>query len=344
MKYKILLLLLIILSFCVGCSVDGTEIHIDNNLYMKIYNPELVQNGTTIFYDHYDENNPRILEVSMSGEILLDLKLEGPFAEYTNPGGNVELLDNGNLLLMAPRYGVFEMTREGEVVWEYYDAKVSHDADKLDNGNVLIVYGAHDTVRDPQIKEVNLDGEIVWEWYAKDHLLPEYEGVFCDGWTHANAVHRFKNGNTAISLRNFNFVAELDKDGNIINRIGKGVVFSNHDPEFLEDERHMLVASQFPLSCYAETSNDFIAALEIDMDTDEIIWSYDKGDWQNSKIQLSRDVNRLPNGNTLIIGTTKVIEVSPENEIVWELYVDDPGFDKSKASANGFFKVERIVS
>jgi hypothetical protein len=32
-----------------------------------------------------------------------------------------------------------------------------------------------------------------------------------------------------------------------------------------------------------------------------------------------RDANRLPNGNTLITGTTKIIEVTPKNEIIWQL-------------------------
>ncbi|MFC1992002.1 hypothetical protein ACFLVC_04715, partial [Chloroflexota bacterium] len=32
-----------------------------------------------------------------------------------------------------------------------------------------------------------------------------------------------------------------------------------------------------------------------------------------------RDANRLPNGNTLITGTTKIVEVTPEKETVWQL-------------------------
>ena len=54
------------------------------------------------------------------------------------------------------------------------------------------------------------------------------------------------------------------------------------------------------------------------------------------------DANRLPNGNTLITGATKVIEVTPEGKIVWQLTLRGVTFDREDSSALGFYKAERI--
>ncbi|MBT3582997.1 hypothetical protein HN510_04215, partial [Candidatus Woesearchaeota archaeon] len=222
----------------------------------------------------------------------------------------------------------------GEIVWQYLDPQVSHDADRLDNGNVLIAFGNFDTKNDVQVKEINRAGEIVWEWKVAEQL--DYD-VSCSGYSHTNSVSRLNNGNTLVSLRNFNFIVEVNPEGEIVNTIGEGIISSNHDPTVTEG-RHLTVASQSPLPCYLTTENDnFIAAMEIDMDTNEILWQYGDGEWGNSKKQLVRDVNKLSNGNYLIAGTTKTIEVTSDGEIVWELVIE-----RYDDSLRGFYKVERI--
>ena len=55
-----------------------------------------------------------------------------------------------------------------QVVWSYTDPKVSHDADRLSNGNTLIAFGSMDTTSDAQAIEVSPDGKIVWSWHAGD--------------------------------------------------------------------------------------------------------------------------------------------------------------------------------
>ena len=86
---------------------------------------------------------------------------------------DVELLANGNILLGLPKRGIFEIDRSGEVVWFHLDEKISHDVDRLPNGNTLYNFGGGDTVDDAQAKEVSPEGEIVWEWSAKEHFNTE---------------------------------------------------------------------------------------------------------------------------------------------------------------------------
>jgi hypothetical protein len=62
-------------------------------------------------------------------------------------------------------------------------------------------------------------------------------------------------------------------------------------------------------------------------------------------LRTARDGDRLPNGNTLIVGVLQgeeesvIFEVTPEGEIVWQLKLADvPAWRKS----GWFYKAERI--
>ena len=117
------------------------------------YKPGKAWEGLTVFADNHDPARPRIVEVNMRGEVTWEYVLPDELQEFTHPGEDVEPLPNGNLLVLFPWKGVYEITRRKEVVWKYLDRKVSHDADRLPNGNTLIAFGAGDTLEDLQVKE-----------------------------------------------------------------------------------------------------------------------------------------------------------------------------------------------
>lgn len=135
----------------------------------------------------------------------------------------------------------------------------------------------------------------------------------------------------------------INKRGDTIHEKGEGVIYYPHDPEALPNG-HILVASQPPLLSadppVVDTSVQFYPAAEIDPETGEVVWKFGVARWSSPK-QLARDVNRLPNGNTLITGTTEIVEVTPEGEIVWRLRLKAT-FEKGDAPARGFYKAERI--
>lgn len=303
----------------------------DTDFIVDITVPEKIQPGTTILADNHDENNPRIIEVNRLGEIVWEYPLTADLKAYTNPGWDVEPLTNGNILTVFPRKGVYEIDRDGQVVWKYSNSKVSHDADRLANGNTLVVFGAFDTKEDTQIKEVNQQGTIVWSWKAKDSFDTEpYASISEEGWTHANAVSRLSNGNTIVSLRNFDLIAEIDPDGELVRTIGEGIFDAQHDPVVLPDG-NMLVA------------NHVVPNEAIEMDpAGTVIWKYivrGRGSWP------VRDANRLGNGNTLITASDRIIEVTPDGEVVWQFRLSQgPFIDRSESSARGFYKAERISS
>ncbi len=126
------------------------------DIYVDIYNPDKAYNGTALFADYHKPERPRIIEVNMRGEIVWEYLLPVYLREYIHPGFDVELLPNNNILFVAPRKGVYEINRDGKIVWSYEDEKISHNADRLPNGNTLIVERI-------KIFEVIPDGEVVWQ-------------------------------------------------------------------------------------------------------------------------------------------------------------------------------------
>jgi outer membrane protein assembly factor BamB len=271
---------------------------------------------------------PRVIEVNMLGEIIWEYALPLDLRQYTNPGFDVELLPNDNVLFVLPGKGVYEVDRSGNTVWSYVDAKVSHDADRLPNGNTIMVFGNEDTVNDAQVKEVNPAGKIVWSWKAGDYYdKPPYDEIYNQGWSHTNAVTRLPDGNTLISLRNFNMLVEVDPQGEVVATYGENFLVDQHDPAVLPDG-NILVANH-------DTPHTII---EFNPDTGSIIWQFVIPDRNNWPV---RDANRLPNGNTLITGTTKILEVTRDSKIVWEFALDAT-FQGPESAARGFYKAERI--
>ena len=301
----------------------------DPYIEVDTYVPDKAWIGYTLFPDNHDPANPRVLEVNMLGEVVWEYNLPVEFSGYTNPGFDVELLSNNNIQIVVPRKGIFEVDKSGNIVWQYRTEKVSHDADRLPNGNILFAFGNEDKITDAQVKEVTPEGEVVWAWYAKDEYdKSPYKEISKQGWTHTNAVLRMDNGDTLISPRNFNMLIEVDKAGKIVKTIGNGLMKYQHDPVFLSNGNLLFANHDKP--------NEVI---EIDPNTTEVIWKF-----TISKPSMApvRDVNRLPNGNTLITGSSALIEVTPDGEIVWRLKLKNVELTQSTASQKGFYKAERI--
>ena len=118
---------------------------VDPEITVDIYKPDKAYSGTTLFADLHKTNRIRVIEVNMSGEIVWQYLLPKNLMAYTNPGFDAEIIDNGNLLMLLPLKGVYEINREGKLVWRYLNKKLSHDADRLANGNTLVVWGGGDS-------------------------------------------------------------------------------------------------------------------------------------------------------------------------------------------------------
>lgn len=303
---------------------------VDPDFVVETYDKTKAVAGTTLLADNHNTAKPRIIEVNMLGEIIWEYDLPQELKTYTNPGFDVEQLPNKNILFVLPGNGVYEVNRNKQVVWSYKTTKISHDADRLPNGDTIFVYGNNDTMSDAQVTEVNPQGVVVWTWYAKDHFnRAPYSTIMKQGWTHTNAVSRLSNGDTLISPRNFNMVIEVNQAGDVVKTIGEGIMVDQHDPVLLENGDYLF-------------ANHGVPEKGIEMDKDgNVVWEYAITD---SKQWPVRDVNRLSNGDTLIVSTSKIIEVNKDKTVVWSFAIKDTSRFVGTAGAGlGFYKAERIV-
>jgi hypothetical protein len=299
---------------------------------VTVYDPDKAYEGTTFFV--YKYSDPDILyEVDMRGNVVWSYELSG---ELGSSQTEAELLPGDTILLVAVGGGLYEIDREGNILWSFGDTKVSHDADRLSDGNTIYVYGMGDQKTDAVVKEITSEGELIWEWYASNHFdYPPYSEIDPaeeGGWAHTNAVTRLDNGNTLISIRNFDMIVEVDPDGQVVDNIADSdIVDSPHDPSVL-DNGHILVAHQ---------TSTYHAARELDPDADpvEIVWEYGFTDQDDFPI---REANLLPNGNALITGSKRLVEVTQDKEIVWQLGLVDPDFSSGENASKGFYKAERL--
>ena len=303
---------------------------VDPDFVVEVYDATQAMQGTTLLADNHNTEKPRIIEVNMLGEILWEYDLPSALKTFTNPGFDAERVENGNILFVLPGNGVYEVNRDKQIVWSYLTTKISHDADRLPNGNTLFVFGNNDVMSDPQVTEVNPEGNVVWSWYARDHFnKAPYSTVKKQGWTHANMVSRLDNGNTLVSLRNFNFVVEVDVQGEVVKTIGDGLMIEQHDPVLLANTHYLFANHGEPEK-----------AVEMNP-AGEIVWEYAI---TNPQQWPTRDANRLTNGNTLITTTTKIIEVNQKKEIVWSFAIKDVSKFVGTVSAGlGFYKAERLT-
>ena len=289
--------------------------------------------GTTLLADMSDPRSPRVVEVDFKGNIVWKFRppMRGAVLDAAP-------LENGNILITVNGSGIYEISRKGKVVWAHKDRQASHDADRLPNGNTLYNLGWRKKGEDV-VREVDPAGKIVWSWKGlADYDREPFAGIDSEGWMHVNSVTRLGNGNTLVSMRNFNTIAEVGPDGRVVRdwtfrgkdrrtkvqTQGKIRGERNHEPEILENG-NMLVALRRP--------NRFV---EFNLETGEMVWSWSHPGGER-ELHLNREANRLPNGNTLGSAGNKLIEIAPDGTIVWQMIAPAGGKNPRK-----FHKAIRI--
>jgi hypothetical protein len=269
---------------------------------------------------------------------------------------DVEVLPNDNVLVLNGGAGVYELNRDGKVVWQYMNDTVSHDADRLKNGNTLMAcVGAEADAKfpyeKPQAIEVNRKGEIVWEWHARDEYAnSKYKDVRsgdADDWTHMNSVQRLPDGNTLLSVRNWNLLVAVDKNGKTVWSTGSGEVpppgtFGReppqcpHTPVMLDED--IIIVSESVRGTVIEWSRK----------QGKVVWQYpERAGPRRDQWLFIRAAHRLPNGNTFIIDSRgQFLEVARGGEVVWQARLHNftdlrPGQDKAIPQLSPCFNADR---
>ncbi len=292
---------------------------------IDVHKPDKAYGGTTIFGDNSDRKNPVLVEVDMNGRVVwsYDIQTDRRDRGRGDGGMDVEWIPGSDHILFTQRSGVYEVDRKKKIVWSY-KAPASHDADRLPNGNTLMAWGWGDDSSDPEVREVDPQGKVVWQWQAAKHLKGEKRILDLEGFTHTNSVIRLANGNTLVSLRNFYMLVEVAPSGQIVWKL-PDLITTPHDPEILPNG-NILVNTREPQVISEITPGG------------TVIWQYRPN---QQDVNVVRYNHRLPNGNIIFAERTKIVEVTPAKEIVWQLRLKHVGADNAN-KPNWLYKAERI--
>jgi hypothetical protein len=272
-----------------------------------------------------------------------DFQQEGDSVGYYAPGQVVP--ERGSILVLAYARRSRPEIRDAEI-----DDDVIYELDGFGNLTNVLWYGAD------HIEEFGLDEQ------ARAHLRAIAPGSVFD-WLHGNAMSvlgpnrwfdeghvEFHPNNILYSSRPANFIAILSREtGAVVWRVGPdfagrpeerlGQFVGQHNPHLipkgLPGAGNVLVFDNGGPSGYGGLSEagpvyryarDYSRVVEFNPITLEIVWDYG-GEFAPERFfsSLIGGAQRLPNGNTLItIGMEgRVIEVTPERQVVWE-YQHEP--------------------
>ena len=322
--------------------------------------PEAIRRAVTIHKP--DKCDPSyVLYNSRNLEVANLIDLDGSLVHsWSYPQGltwhHAELLPNGHLAAIVKETEGMDPGMVLELDWEStlvrrFDVPAHHDFDYLSNGNVVIlcreyvdnpdVYVPAPSDPAPNTKsdyyvEVAPDGREVWTWHADEHALELLQFVDVAfprpdrDWAHTNTVEvlrdnpiaavdaRFKPGNVIFSMRHVDTIGVIDKEsGKVVWAWGPGVIQKQHMPTMLSNG-HLLIYDNG-----SEAGRTRV--VELDVLTQEIVWQY-VADPPESFFSFARGSNeRLANGNTHIADSDngRLLEVTPEGEIVWEFVNPD---------------------
>ncbi len=315
-------LVLILAALALGC---GTEVE---ELAVRVtwLDPARTHDGFTLLVPPGGKD---LYWVAMDGTVAKSLHLDWTlgYAEQ-QPSGNLLTLSNGPIR---------EIDGAGRTVWRFRSSMgfAHHDVIRSPRDTVFTLTLRLDRKLNLWVEtiiEVDRRGNTVWSWNALDHLDPssspevatQHQIRGMKDWLHMNSLDLFPDGDVLLSIRNQNRLVRIDyPSGEIIWSWGDGVLGHQHSAKLLENG-HITI---FDNGIYRTAGSACAGkpcvsrALEIDPNSGEIVWSYE--DPELFSLGLG-DVDRLPNGNTLItFGWNRpaavVLEVSPEGEVLWRL-------------------------
>lgn len=226
-----------------------------------------------------------------------------------------QVLDNGNLLIhaiterawpglakgMTRHPYMIEVTREGDLVWEWRGEEHLEDLHRL-----LPTAG----------------------W---DHLMERALGQFAFDWAHNNTLQiippnstydhevavgitpRFVPGDIVFSYRSVDVIGVIKRStGEIVWAWGPGVIDGQHKPHMLPNGRILLFDNG--------TLRGYSRVIEVDPLSETIAWEYTAEPKKSFFSPYISGAQRLANGNTLICEGSKarLFEVTPTGEVVWD--------------------------
>ncbi|HEY0076237.1 MAG TPA: family 16 glycoside hydrolase [Abditibacteriaceae bacterium] len=253
--------------------------------------------GRRFFAADYDKRVMAI--VSADGKI-----------EWSQPmqGGTHDawMLPSGNILWTPSGDKVFELDpKTNQTVWTYDAGKMNgnegkkvevHAVQPQADGSVVVFEAGP-----ARVIEIDRNGKLLKQ-------VPLQIAA-------KEAHHQMRN---ARKLKNGNYLVSQDGDGKIVEYDGAGKIVWSYDTPGLQPYSALRLDNGNTL---IGTGNGH-SVVEVDKDGKEV-WKVGENDLPNIKLAWVTQIERLPNGNTLIVnchaGPTQpqIIEVTPDKKVAW---------------------------
>ena len=267
-----------------------------------------------------------IYEVDLNGFVTWKYKIPSKInnKKTLRKGADIEWLkESDNFLFVVPLVGIYEVNRQKEIVWSYETKLVSHDADRLPNGNTIFV-NAWDKEGDNQVVEITPRGDIVFEWKISDSGVScAHKTADCNrgkskgkkyDYTHVNAVQKFEDGSFLVSLRNLHKAVLIDKNLKVVERYRR--IRLVHDPRLQGNE---LFAVERRLGLIKRDRQPISSRPD-----SKYVFKY-----LNYGYSFLRTNELIPDGNILLTDTSNLLVFNLDSEkIVWKLKLNGFGDQK----------------
>ena len=266
---------------------------------------------------------------------------------------NAHLFPNGDLLVVIEGngdtpygYAIARLSRESRLLW-LYDGGAHHDLEAGPDGRIYAI--THEVVQHrlehfDNLADAWLEDYLVvlspegveelklplTETVARSpfsHLLHTVSSYSVGDPLHTNAVNLIgaefadavpfaEEGDLLLSFRELNAVGILDPERQQLRWATRGPWIGQHDADPLPEGTILLFDN------YGDYQRDrgISRVIEFDPRTMEIVWEYGGSAEQPLESAIRSEQQRLENGNTLIVESNRgrILEVTPQGEIVWE--------------------------
>lgn len=311
---------------------------------------DAVEPGYTLFSS---TDGPYALLIDMDGAVL---------HSWYHPGSSywsrVRVLENGDLLAVTIKPPqLLCLDARSRLLWSF-SGHAHHDVVTTEEGLVLALVrrlvtrsylNDGEQVIDDGVLLLNRDGKqlayvSLLEAFENSEIGEEQlaERLASDGADifHVNSLEVLpmeENLQVLLSIRSLGTVAVLDLPNKKIVWALSGRWSMQHEAQLVDG--HLLLFDNLGLA-RQEPPREQSRVIEIDLATDEIVWTYTAGDFFTRGEGAQQ---RLPNGNTLITESEqgRIIEVTRSGEIVWE-YVNPATIDSDTLVVAKIPRAERV--
>jgi len=338
-------------ALAIGLSLVGLVGCTPNyDIVIHAYNPLKTYDGTTYLQLHVAGT---YLSVDMNGNVYWEDQEVGPWFGGVNMG--FDPLEDGNVLIMGTDVRKIVDPSTGQVLWQDDPNAGHHSVERLPWGDVLYLSNERFTTSTGKtwlgdVITIVDDGtkDILWQWKLHEHVDAAEHNEFARwsvDWSHCNTAHYYPNYYYSGRYRQVVLLLSRSLDtfwvveypsGDILWSCGQHGEFGRREPPsepFLSaaHELEMIGLNEFIVfdnGNYRKPQISRAMTFTVDPAAGTMAETWSWTDPDNLMHDLSGgDADLLPNGNVLVTHVTegRIVEVTPDKEIVWDMQAVIPG-------------------